>query len=180
MNKAEKVQEEISRIVTVEGSGASSERKLEELIFLLERGSFDSEQIKKLQSKLNSALDRHTATLENLEEFAGLDEKSTTREEHLVNIESFLLNHQVDSTLPQKIRLSERAKSVTRACIGFLMVTLGFAMIILPAPPNFEMFTIFYFNINDGVTLMDLISLLVVFTGIYLTITSLIKQRRYN
>ena len=56
------------------------------------------------------------------------------------------------------------------------MITLGMGMIIMPAPPYFEMFTIFYFNPNDGVTIMDLISLLIVFTGVYLLVSSLLKK----
>jgi hypothetical protein len=47
----------------------------------------------------------------------------------------------------------------------------------MPAPPYFEMFTIFYFNQNDGVTLMDLIALLIVFTGVYLFLSSVLKKQ---
>jgi len=52
-------------------------------------------------------------------------------------------------------------------------VTLGFAMIIMPAPPYFEMFTIFYFNDNDGVTLMDLISLIIIAIGLYIIVKTI-------
>jgi hypothetical protein len=61
--------------------------------------------------------------------------------------------------------------------IGIIMITLGMAMIIMPAPPYFEMFTIFYFNDNDGVTLMDLIALLIVFTGVYLFLNAVLKKQ---
>jgi len=52
------------------------------------------------------------------------------------------------------------------------MITLGFAMIILPTPASFEIYTIYYFNHNDGFTVMDLISLIIVFCGIYTLITT--------
>lgn len=50
------------------------------------------------------------------------------------------------------------------------MIIMGFGMIIIPAPPFFEMFTIFYFNRNDGITIMDLISLLIILAGVYFLI----------
>ena len=56
------------------------------------------------------------------------------------------------------------------------MITLGFGMIIMPAPPYFEMFTIFYFNQNDGITIMDLISLLIILAGIYLLIKAIVRN----
>lgn len=63
-----------------------------------------------------------------------------------------------------------------RIIISLLFITLGLAMIILPAPPYFEMYTIFYFNENDGFTLMDLISLLIVFCGVFTLIMTMQKQ----
>lgn len=65
-----------------------------------------------------------------------------------------------------------------RIIISLLFITLGLAMIILPAPPYFEMYTIFYFNENDGFTLMDLISLLIVFCGVFTLIMTMQKQNR--
>lgn len=64
--------------------------------------------------------------------------------------------------------------------ISILLITLGFAMIILPAPPYFEIFTIFYFNEQDGFTLMDLISLLVVFSGVSSLIIALQKDNKVS
>ena len=63
-----------------------------------------------------------------------------------------------------------------RIIISLLLITLGFAMIVLPAPPYFEMYTIFYFNESDGFTLMDLISLLVVFCGVFTLMTTMLKK----
>lgn len=64
-----------------------------------------------------------------------------------------------------------------QAIVSLLIIMLGFAMIILPTPPSFEMYTLFHFNEEDGFTLMDLISLLIVFTGIYALITSVYKRQ---
>jgi hypothetical protein len=64
--------------------------------------------------------------------------------------------------------------------ISLVLIMLGFAMIIMPAPPYFEMFTIFYFNPQDGVTLMDVISLLIILTGVYLLVKSIYKPLSAN
>ena len=64
-----------------------------------------------------------------------------------------------------------------RAGFVSLLVLLGFGMIIMPAPPYFEMFTLFYINPNDGVTIMDVISLIVAFTGVYILISTFSKRK---
>ncbi len=179
MDNTDRIEEEIRQIRALEESNESIERKLDELVLLLRTGELDSNFVKDLQNKFNSALEKTATTFKDLETFKELDETAGSREEHMVNIESFLLHHEVDSIFAKKMQPAQKVKQIAKGCIAVLLITLGFAMIILPAPPNFEMFTVFYFNLNDGVTLMDLISLLVVFTGIYLLITSFIKQRRY-
>jgi uncharacterized membrane protein YozB (DUF420 family) len=60
--------------------------------------------------------------------------------------------------------------------IGIVMIALGFAMIVMPAPPYFEMFTIYYFNQDDGITIMDVISLLIILAGVYLLVRSLNRK----
>ena len=65
-----------------------------------------------------------------------------------------------------------------RIIISLLVITLGLAMIIMPAPPYFEMYTIFYFNEQDGFTLMDLISLLIIFCGVFTLIMTMSKKNR--
>ena len=46
-------------------------------------------------------------------------------------------------------------------------------MIILPAPQNFEMFTIFYFTRDDGITLMDVIASIITVSGIFILVNNL-------
>lgn len=67
--------------------------------------------------------------------------------------------------------------AIVRIIISVLLITLGFAMIILPAPPYFEIYTIFYFNEQDGFTVMDLISLIIVFCGVFALIASIQKEK---
>lgn len=57
--------------------------------------------------------------------------------------------------------------------IGLVFVFLGMSMIVMPAPPFFEMYVIFVLSPETGFTLMDLFSLIIVLCGIYLAINSL-------
>jgi uncharacterized membrane protein HdeD (DUF308 family) len=95
----------------------------------------------------------------------------------LNDFEMLLSQHELDTDVSKKYLNHERVKKTVVAIIGVTMITLGMAMIIMPAPTYFEMFTIFHFNPNDGVTLMDLIALLIVFTGVYLFLNALLKKR---
>lgn len=83
----------------------------------------------------------------------------------------------------QRKHRSDRKKklpTIFRIIIAGLLITLGFAMIILPAPPYFEIYTIFYFNEQDGFTLMDLISLIIVFCGILMLIMAVQRDKMDN
>ncbi|MFD0793804.1 hypothetical protein ACFQZX_09250 [Mucilaginibacter litoreus] len=77
----------------------------------------------------------------------------------------------------RRIKNINTIQKIVLLIIGIVMITLGMAMIIMPAPPYFEMFTIIHFNAEDGVTLMDLISLIIVFAGVYLILRALILKK---
>ena len=64
-----------------------------------------------------------------------------------------------------------------RLSIGILLITIGLTLIVIPAPsPSFEIATIYYFNPQDGVTVMDLLSLLILFCGIFVLVRTIIKK----
>ncbi len=63
-----------------------------------------------------------------------------------------------------------------RVLVCLLVIILGFAMIILPSSQGFEMYTLIYFNEQDGFTLMDLISLIIIFAGIYALVSTFGKR----
>jgi hypothetical protein len=154
---------------------SSIEKKLDEFIALLETNDLDKESLDKIQHKFNSAFKKAELTSRDLKVFRALDNPETSRENLVDNLEKLLSIHQLDSKVSKRILIQERLRRMSLLLISLVMITLGFAMIIMPAPPYFEMFTIFYFNPDDGVTLMDLISLLIVFTGVFLFITSFSK-----
>src|SRR5690606_9549224 len=107
-----------------------------------------------------------------INEVKNLATSSMDRLDQLDQLENLLKSSHFDSRNIKRLNLKTVIYKGIKAVIGLLFVTLGFAMIIMPAPPYFEMFTIFHFTQDDGVTLMDLISLIIVAVGIYIIIKS--------
>lgn len=178
MEKRKSLDDEIENFQKVNSSDASINTKLDELLALLENSNLDSDAVGKLKDKFNSAVSRVEFSSQSIKDFEQLDDSTSSRLEMADNLEFLLSQYQLDSKVSKKIVFTERLLKATTIIISVILITFGFAMIIMPAPQYFEMFTIFYFNHDDGFTLMDLISLLIVFTGIYLFITSIIKIKQ--
>jgi hypothetical protein len=157
-------------------NAALIEIKVNELVELLRKNPIEKEQAQHIQQKINAAMDAASFP-KSLEAFRELD-KEQDRMELMDDLELLLSQHQLDSKASKQFLYRERFNKTIVAIIGIIMITLGLGMIIMPAPPYFEMFTIYYFTPTDGITLMDVIALLIVFTGIYLLSTSLIKKSK--
>ncbi|MCJ8211834.1 hypothetical protein MUY27_19095 [Mucilaginibacter sp. RS28] len=172
------INKEVSELQKLNDRPDAIEQKLDELLLLLENSNLDSESIKNIQNKFNSAIDAETLKQQDLHEFRKLDELSenTSREELLDQFSLLLTNSKIDSNVSKQFIRRERLTAIVLFAIGVVMIALGFAMIIMPAPPYFEMFTIYYFTPDDGVTIMDVISLLIILAGVYLLVKSLIKK----
>jgi hypothetical protein len=155
--------------------GALLELKAEELVVLLRKGVAEPGRVRAIQKKLIKALDEASLP-QKIEAFKELDAEQD-RLDLLNGFELLLSQHQLDSDITKKYITRERIRKIIVLIIGVIMITLGMAMIIMPAPPYFEMFTVFYFNANDGVTIMDIISLLIVFTGVYLFLSAVLKKQ---
>ncbi|MEO3406870.1 hypothetical protein AAFN85_23340 [Mucilaginibacter sp. CAU 1740] len=148
--------------------------KVNELISLLQSGNIDKEHIKAAQLKINTAMEA-APSLQNFDAFKELD-NNLDRLDIVTNLEMLLTQHQVDSRRSKRYLLREKAKRIVLIAISVTMAVLGLAMIIMPAPPYFEMFTIFYFSKDDGITLMDVISVIILLTGVYLFLNATIKK----
>lgn len=151
------------------------DRKADELVMLLRKGVVGAHHLKTIEQKLLHALDEASLP-QKIDAFREVSANGN-RIDMLNDFEMLLSQHQLDSTVAKKYVIQERIKTMVLMIIGVIMITLGLAMIIMPAPPYFEMFTVFYFNPNDGVTIMDIISLLIVFTGVYLLLNAVLKKQ---
>lgn len=160
---------------SAESISASLHKKLDELILLLSESQPDHELVQALQAKFNKALrsESHSRA------FQPYNKRSNNRIHDEVDSEfgQLLLMNKLDKSAQKKFAVWQIIAKVVRVIIALLLILLGFGMIIMPAPPYFEMFTLFYLNPNDGITIMDVISLIVVFIGVYLMIRTFIKPK---
>ncbi|MBD3749159.1 MAG: hypothetical protein IE931_06675 [Sphingobacteriales bacterium] len=149
--------------------------KLDEFLNLLNNSKIDSENIKQIQNKFNNAIDKKLSEEELIAEFKKVDDFDLSRLEKLEKIEMLLKSNYIDTKVAKSYKTRNFLEMIFPVLAGLVMVTLGFAMIIMPAPPYFEMFTVFHFTWDDGVTLMDLISLTIILFGIFVIIKSYVK-----
>ncbi|MEJ5961724.1 hypothetical protein [Pedobacter immunditicola] len=173
MTNKSKLSESLKNFDNLDNKDGELNQKLSEFITLLDKSELDSENIKLLQYRINGVIDKKLSNEKLIKEIQEVSLADIDQLEQLDKLEFLLNNNHLDSRKPPKITLTGKFLRLIQIIIGFLFVTLGFAMIILPAPPYFEMFTIYYFNENDGVTLMDLISLIIIAAGIYIIVKSI-------
>jgi len=147
-------------------------------MLLLEKSDIDSENIKGIKTRVNKALDQKLGGGELIQEIKELSLSGMEKMDQLDQLEQILNSNYLDSRQVSRNKIGDGLGKIVRVFIGFLFITLGFAMIIMPAPPYFEMFTIFHFTPDDGVTLMDLISLIIIAMGIFIVIRSLLNQKK--
>ncbi|BAV10240.1 hypothetical protein SAMN05421788_104389 [Filimonas lacunae] len=164
------IEQQIFDLQKVNNSSSEINQKLDELISLLSSTELDSDTIQSLQEKFNTAVDNTPQQKESLKAFRQLDNPDLSREEILDNLSLLLTTHPVDSNISNAYIKKSLLSKVVLALIAATMIVLGMGMIIMPAPPYFEMFTLFYFTPDDGVTLMDVIALLIVLCGVYILI----------
>ncbi|HVX50921.1 MAG TPA: hypothetical protein VHB48_12230 [Chitinophagaceae bacterium] len=173
MGTNRQIEEQISGLQKTVSENEDIEKKLDELILLLKNSGIDSEKIKQYQKRFNDAVDNT-----RIDAYKKLDNEALSREELLNDLGKLLEENPVNSKITSNIIKRSATKRIVIGAIGLAMITLGFAMIIMPAPPYFEMFTVFYFSNDDGITLMDLISLVIVLCGVYLLVMSIIKHKK--
>lgn len=153
------------------------ETKIQELISLLETAQLSKKQIKSYQSRIAEAFENAISSDNPIKPFKMLDQDETlSREELLDGFEKLLSENQIDSNIGRVIQRRNTLQKIIVGLIGTVLIAAGFAMIIMPAPPSFELFTIFYFSYEDGVTVMDLVSLLIVLSGVFLLVQTFTKK----
>ncbi len=170
-----KIFEDLDSISRVNELELTLDDKLNELINLLNNSEINSENVKQIQQKFNNAIHKKLTEAELIAEFKKVDNVELSRLEKLDKIEMLLKTNYIDTKVVKSFAYKRFMEMIVPVLIGIVMVTLGFAMIILPAPPYFEMFTIFHFTLDDGFTLMDLISLIIILSGIFVAIKSYFK-----
>jgi hypothetical protein len=153
------------------------EAKIQELISLLETAQLSKKQMRTYQSRISQAFENTINSENPIKPFKMLDQDETlSREELLDGFEKLLSENQIDSNIGRAIKRRNILQKIILSLIATVLIAAGFAMIIMPAPPSFELFTIFYFSYDDGVTVMDLVSLLIVLSGVFLFVQTFTKK----
>ncbi|HTN45740.1 MAG TPA: hypothetical protein VL098_05280 [Flavipsychrobacter sp.] len=149
------------------------EQKFKELISLSADAGLSPEDIRNYKERLDRALGEPLSYERNIERYKELDDKHLSRIDMLDELGKLLIANPVDNSAIRQHKKKDFLTSTLVSAIGFTLMALGLAMIILPAPASFEIYTLFYFTPDDGVTIMDVISLLIVFTGVFIIITAM-------
>lgn len=178
MQDKNKLTEDIHHFEKLSAKDDELIQKLDEFMLLLEHSNIDSENIKGIKNKINTALDEKLSNTEVIKKIQEVSLSDMGKLNQLDQLENLLNTNYLDSKQLKNHKISERLNNVVKVIIGFLFITLGFAMIVIPAPPYFEMFTIYYFSMDDGVTLMDLISLIIIATGTFIVIRSMLNIKK--
>lgn len=175
-----KLTEDLERLKHIERKDEDLIHKLGEFMELLSQSDLDSENIIEIKDTLNGALDEKMNGKDALQKIQQVSMGNMPTLDQLDQLEFLLNTNHLDSKQAKRITFKSIFLKTIKTVIGLLFVTLGFAMIIMPAPPYFEMFTIFYFTENDGVTLMDLISLIIIAIGIYIIVKTISNMKSYE
>jgi hypothetical protein len=136
------------------------EQHIDQLIIGLTDPALDLVEIQDIKLRIDEAIKQAPAYKKYLEE-----------ESDQLNQLDFVLTHPSTSK-NKKLNRGIYLYRLFRIITSVLLILLGFALIVIPLPGSMEIVTIFYFNDQDGFTLMDLISLIIVFTGIYTLIST--------
>lgn len=159
----------------------SKEEKLEELIKILEHSNFNSEQLNYYKIRIEKILHERKIK-EDIEHFNEMDdlpsESDSSKMELLDNFELLLNSSELTSEDAYRYVKHSKTKSIVQIIFGILLMILGLGMIVMPAPKNFEVYTIFYFSKDDGITVMDLIAGLITVAGILLIVHTVKKHHR--
>lgn len=150
-------------------------QKMDEFVNLLADAEPNNTLLQELQIKFNSAI-RAAADSTALEPYKRM-KNNVQNEDADSEFGQLLFMSNLDKSAQKKLATWQIIGMTVRVIIALLLILLGFGMIIMPAPPYFEMFTLFYLNPNDGVTIMDVISLIVAFIGVYLLISTVAKRK---
>lgn len=154
-------------------------KRLNHLLVLLESSDLDSRKAALIAGRVDQAL-KKASVKDHISAYKALDQAADSRLEMLDNLSVLLKQNPVNSADTRKYLKRVKFTKVVQFMISLLLLTLGLGIIILPTPGEFEMFTIFHFTEQDGVTLMDIIALAIVFTGVYLLVDSLTKRRDHE
>ncbi len=166
---------EFSQFKQLDQPGQNLDAKIDELLALLANTNLDSDKARVYRERLETAL--NACMYRSVKAYRQLDDEEGSREEMLDKLGDLLASNRLDSRQSKIYLVQRKAGNWLLTLIGLVTILLGMGMIVMPAPADFELYTIFYISANDGVTIMDVVSLLVMLGGVYLVLMSMSKRK---
>lgn len=97
-------------------------------------------------------------------------------EEWVLDMNKLLQEHKSFSVKNLPDKAINWAAGLAYSAVGLLFICTGFLIIVTPTTAEFEIATLFYFNENDGFTLLDAFALVIIFIGIFFFIKAFVAQ----
>jgi hypothetical protein len=159
------MQHEFSDTKTSVQNDAIIYEKLDEFITLLSKSDINKEKAKQMQRRFDEVVENMYTDGKLISPFIKLDEKSnSSREELLDDFDLLLAGNPLDSKISKKYLRRGNATKVLFACVGFAMIFLGIAAIIMPAPAYLHVAN------NGGLTTKDIFASIIMLSGVFLLV----------
>lgn len=104
------------------------------------------------------------------------DNNAKGNEEWVIGMNKLIQEHKSFSIKNLPDKAINWAAGLAYSAVGLLFICTGFLIIVTPTTAEFEIATIFYFNENDGFTLLDAFALVIIFIGIFFFIKAFVAQ----
>jgi len=99
-----------------------------------------------------------------------------SREELIEEFGEMLSENYLNSNEVKFYKIYSILKKIIKIITGKLMVFSALYVILQPIPRYLEGFTIYYFSSQDGITLSDIIALIILYTGLQIIIKNILKK----
>ncbi|KAA0208377.1 MAG: hypothetical protein OZ913_02115 [Ignavibacteriaceae bacterium] len=151
--------------------GISKDEVLDQLGILLEKSNFNSDEIARYKKYIDEIQGNQIE--KKINRFKKFDEiEFSDREKYLNDFEMELNIQKLTSDEVHAYKKRNKLLSISKFLIALMVMVIGISVILLPLSDEFKVFTIYYFNPNDGITLIDVFGLVLIFGSIYLILNS--------
>lgn len=149
------------------------ERVFAELLEELEKQPVSKQKAMEMQHLFLHTMEK-TYKVSSLSSYHDDDAKGN--EELILDMEKLLRQQKSFSVKNLPYKVVNWAAGLAYSGVGLLFIIIGFLLIVTPTTAEFEIATLFYFNENDGFTLLDAFALVIIFIGIFFFIKAFVAQ----
>ena len=115
---------------------------------------------------------------EKIQPFREIDKEAKSREDLIDDFILALDSSDLDSETAIKYLRRRSIAIILLLITGVILIAAAAFIILVPLPKYLEIKTLFYFNPNDGITVSDIFGLILLFSGIVLTVTGMSLRKK--